>query len=235
MKLILLLVTGLLSQNLFAEDGGKSGVDAFHFLNVSNPAVVVSALDKFSASSCRKNLPADVLLLAEQINGSQTSTHFIIVSYDKTSDFQKAQKLLSTCPEGRTMMQEIASGADRVSESLIMPVIEVGDSGKDGVFIKYDIKTSNEADYAAAWTELMESNVAAGTMTGSYGINRVFVGNDKASHFVYYGASDFATLAANQGTLNSSPEFSKFAKRVGGLRDVINTSLLFPVKSWPRQ
>jgi hypothetical protein len=72
-------------------------------------------------------------------------------------------------------------------------------------------------------------------VTGSYGINRVFVGNDKASHFVYIGASDFATLAANQVTLNSSPEFSKFAKRVGGLRDVINTSLLFPVKSWPRQ
>ena len=102
-------------------------------------------------------------------------------------------------------MQEIASGSDRVSESLIIPVIEVGDSSKDSVFIKYDITTSNETDYAAAWSQLMESNVAAGTATGSYGLNRLFVGNDKASHFVYIGASDFATLAANQATLTSSP------------------------------
>jgi len=132
-------------------------------------------------------------------------------------------------------MQEIASGSDRVSESLIIPVIQVGDSSKDSVFIKYDITTSNETDYAAAWSQLMESNVAAGTVTGSYGLNRLFVGNDKASHFVYIGASDFATLAANQATLTSSPEYAKFAKKVSGLRDVINTSLLSPVKAWPRQ
>ena len=235
MKKIIILITALLSFSVAAEGEGKHEMHAFYFMNVSNPVAVVGAIDKFSASSCGQKFPADIGLMAEAINGSEASTHFVIVSYAKMADFQKAGALMQSCPEAAAMLQEIRTGADPVSEFAIIPAIEVGDWSKDNAFMKYDITTSNEAAYGKAWTELMAANVADGTVTGSYGLNRIFLGNNKASHFVYIGASDFETLTANQTDLTASPAFAKFARKVGGLREVLNTSLILPVKSWPKQ
>jgi hypothetical protein len=150
-------------------------------------------------------------------------------------DFTKAGALMQSCPEAVKMLQGIASGAEAVSEFAIIPAIEVGDWTKDNVFLRYEITTTNEAAYAKAWTELMDSNVADGSVTGSYGLNRIFLGNNEASHFVYVGAQDYESLVANQDALTTSPAFAKFSKKVGMVRDVINTSLVFPVKSWPKQ
>ena len=207
MKKILVLFSALLSLGVFAEGEGKHEMHAFYFLNVTNPAVVVGAMDKFAASDCGKQLPADVGLMNERINGSAASTHFIIVSYEKMADFRKADALMQSCPEGATMLQEIGSGSDPVTQFAVIPAIEVGDWGKDSVFMKYDMSVSDEAAYGAAWTELMDANVAAGTVTSSYGLNRIFLGNNDASHFVYIGATDFETLTANQATLTSSRDW----------------------------
>ncbi|MBT5796271.1 MAG: hypothetical protein HOI09_02685, partial [Porticoccaceae bacterium] len=70
MKKILVLFSALLSLGVFAEGEGKHEMHAFYFLNVTNPAVVVGAMDKFAASDCGKQLPADVGLMNERINGS---------------------------------------------------------------------------------------------------------------------------------------------------------------------
>ena len=94
---------------------------------------------------------------------------------------------------------------------------------------------NNESSYRSAWTELSESAVADGTVTGSYGLNRIFLGNNEASHFVYIGASDFATLTANQATLTSSRAFDKFTRSVSGVRELLNTSLVMAVKGWIKQ
>lgn len=234
-KRIFILLSALLSQGVFAEGEGKHAMHAFYFLNVTNPAVVVGAMDKFAASDCDKQLPADVGLMAEGINGSVASTHFIIVSYEKMADFTKAGALMQSCPEGATMFQEIGSGSDPVSEFAVTPAIEVGDWGRDSVFMKYDMAVSDEAAYGAAWTELIDSSVADGTVTSSYGLNRIFLGNNDVSHFVYIGASDFETLTANQATLTSSRAVAKFSRKVGKLRTVLNTSLVLPVRAWPKQ
>ena len=54
-------------------------------------------------------------------------------------------------------------------------------------------------------------------------------------HFVYIGASDFDSLTANQQTLTTSSDFAKFSRKVGNNRKVINTSVVIPVKGWPKQ
>jgi hypothetical protein len=129
----------------------------------------------------------------------------------------------------------LASGSEAISEVGIIPAIEVGDWTQDTVFMKYDISTTNEAAYSNAWTELMEASADAGLVSGSYGMNRIFIGNNEASHFVYIGAQDFATLVDNQNAMTSSSAFAKFSKKVGMVREVLNTSLIIPVKSWPKQ
>ena len=235
MKKILIIIATMMSLSIHAEGEGRHAMHAFYFMDVTNPIAVVSALDEFAASECGRKMPADIGLMAEPINGSDASTHFIIVSYETMEDFTKAGALMQSCPEAVKMLQGIASGAEAVSEFAIIPAIEVGDWTKDNVFLRYEITTTNEAAYAKAWTELMDSNVADGSVTGSYGLNRIFLGNNEASHFVYVGAQDYESLVANQDALTTSPAFAKFSKKVGMVRDVINTSLVFPVKSWPKQ
>ena len=83
--------------------------------------------------------------------------------------------------------------------------------------------------YAEA-TELMESNVESGSVTSSYGLNRVLYGNDEFTHFVYIGASDFVTLTDGATELTSSKAFEKFSSKVK-MREVLNTSLVIPVKA----
>lgn len=224
-----------MSHGVFADGEGKHAMHAFYFLNVTNPAVVVGAMDTFAASDCGKQLPADVGLMAESVNGSVTSTHFIIVSYETMADFEKTGSLLRSCPEGAIMFQEIGSGSDPVTEFAVIPIIEAGDWSKDHFLFKYDMTINNESSYRSAWTELRESAVADGTVTGSYGLNRIFLGNNEASHFVYIGASDFATLTANQATLTSSRAFDKFTRSVSGVRELLNTSLVMAVKGWTKQ
>jgi hypothetical protein len=180
-------------------------------------------------------MPADIGLMAETINGSASSTHFVIVSYETMSDFSEGEALTQSCAEATTFLQEMGAVATPVSEYAIIPAIEVGDWTEDSVFMKYDMKVSDEGAYASAWTALMDASVENGTITNSYGLNRVFLGNSEASHFVYIGASDFEALTAQEATINSSSDFSRYLRKVGGVREILNTSLITPVKSWPRQ
>jgi hypothetical protein len=203
MKKILIIIATMMSLSIHSQEG-RYAMHAFYFIDVSNPVAVVGALDEFAASECGKKLPADIGLMAEGINGSASSTHFIIVSYETMDDFTKAGALTQSCPEAAKMLQGLASGSEAISEVGIIPAIEVGDWTQDTVFMKYDISTSNEAA-------------------------------NEASHFVYIGAQDFATLVDNQNAMTSSSAFAKFSKKVGMVREVLNTSLILPVKSWPKQ
>ena len=63
-----------------------------------------------------------------------------------------------------------------------------------------------------------------------YGLNRVLYGNDEFTHFVYIGASDFVTLTDGATELTSS-KLKKFSRKVKGMREVLNTSLVIPVKA----
>ena len=91
MKKTILSIFLLLAVNT-ALAQGQHVLHAFYFFNVNNPAGVVAAMDKFKSSSCGSQMPADVGLMAETINGSASSTHFFIVSYENMDDFSEAQE-----------------------------------------------------------------------------------------------------------------------------------------------
>ena len=173
--------------------------------------------------------------MAETINGSSPATHFLILSFETRADFQKAGQLANSCPEAAAMLQSFVSSASQVRNSLNLPVAEFGDWTKDSIFLRYDVTLKNETAYIEAWTEMMDSLSTEGSVNGSYGINRAFAGNDQSTHFVYIGASDFDSLTANQQTLTTSSDFAKFSRKVGNNRTVINTSVVIPVKGWPKQ
>ena len=234
-KYTYLTLAFLLSFTLVSEETGRHEMHAFYFMQVSNPPAIVGAIDKFASSECGKKFPADMTLMAETLNGSSPAPHFLILSFETRADFQKAGQLANSCPEAAAMLQSFVSSASQVRNSLNLPVAEFGDWTKDSIFLRYDVTLKNETAYIEAWTEMMDSLSTEGSVNGSYGINRAFAGNDQSTHFVYIGASDFDSLTANQQTLTTSSDFAKFSRKVGNNRTVINTSVVIPVKGWPKQ
>tara|TARA_B100001027_G_C16262685_1_gene330280 strand:+ start:701 stop:1414 length:714 start_codon:yes stop_codon:yes gene_type:complete len=234
-KYTYLTLAFMLSFTLVSEETGRHEMHAFYFMQVSNPPAIVGAIDKFASSECGKKFPADMTLMAETINGSSPATHFLILSFETRADFQKAGQLANSCPEAAAMLQSFVASASQVRNSLNLPVAEFGDWTKDSIFLRYDVTLKNETAYIEAWSEMMDSLSTEGSVNGSYGINRAFAGNDQSTHFVYIGASDFDSLTANQQTLTTSSDFAKFSRKVGNNRTVINTSVVIPVKGWPKQ
>ena len=66
----------------FAEeqDDGPEMLGFYHFY-APDPAAVVAAMDKFWASDCGKEYPAEVALSAEVFNGGYPSSHFVLNTY----------------------------------------------------------------------------------------------------------------------------------------------------------
>ena len=212
---------------------GQHVLHEFYFFNVTNPAGVVAAMDKLKSSSCGSQIPADVGLMAETINGSANSTHFLIVSYETMADFSEAQELTQTCADLATFLQETRSAAKLITEA-ITPAIEVGDWTQDSVFMKFDMKVSDAELFATSWSELMDANVQSGVISDSYGLNRILLGNSEASHFVYLGAQDFASLVELETAIRGSSAFEEYQSQVGEVRELLNTSLITPVMNWPK-
>ena len=232
MKKITLSILFLLAANT-ASSQGQHVLHAFYFFNVTNPAGVVAAMDKFKSSSCGSQMPADVGLMAETINGSANSTHFLIVSYETMADFSEAQELTQTCADLATFLQETRSAAKLITEA-ITPAIEVGDWTQDSVFMKFDMKVSDAELFATSWSELMDANVQSGVISDSYGLNRILLGNSEASHFVYLGAQDFESLVELETAIRESSAFEEYQNHVGEVRELLNTSLITPVMNWPK-
>ena len=100
MKFLALLVSIVFSSFAWAEDYQDSGpYYAFYHIQASNPAAVVTAMDKFWASDCGKQYPADVALSQEMFNGSYPSTHFIINTFQSSNDQSKAAEIMRSCPD----------------------------------------------------------------------------------------------------------------------------------------
>ena len=62
MKKLTFSILFLLAANT-ATAQGQHVLHAFYFFNVTNPAGVVAAMDKFKSSSCGSQMPADVGLM----------------------------------------------------------------------------------------------------------------------------------------------------------------------------
>ena len=151
MKKLFILIAFISSGFIFAQSE-RHVMHVFYHMNVTNPAGVISALDKFHASDCGKKFPGDLGLMSETLNGASNSTHFIIASYMTREDFQNAGALTQSCPEAATMLGSLMNSASPVSDLAIVPIIEANDWTVDGAFTKYDMRMNleNEEEYAEA-------------------------------------------------------------------------------------
>ena len=234
---ILLIFLSLSGVAALADDHGEAGpFYAFYHLQTSNPAAVVAAMDKFWESDCGKKYPADVALSAESFNGSNSSTHFIINTFQTSEDQAVAAEIMRTCPDARTFLEEFYSDAQATSQYMGSAAIDENDWTQDSAFAKYDIivEPQNQAAYAAAYADMMEK-ISEDVDLRSYGLGAVNFGRDNFSHWVWTGARSIPELSSISEKVQTHAAFADFNSKVGDIRTIVNTTQVEIIKGYERQ
>ena len=239
-KIIYLILTGLLSFNLFSDENTLrpgSGVYEFHFFNVINPAGFVAAIEAFDSSSCaakwRDESGANVGLYSRTGGGH---SHVILVAYEDYDKMQLGQNIFASCAASSEM--NVAFDKTSVSEDyynyVTELVLEAGDWRLNTVFsnIEVKVKTGSQASYLEAYRELTDSTADS---FGSYGINRVVYGNKYVSHMLYNGSNSIQELNDALDEVYASNEFKSFNRKVGNIRNLVNSTLAQLVKAYPAE
>jgi len=239
-KIIYLFLTALLSFHLFSDENTLrpgSGVYEFHFFNVTNPAGFVAAIETFDSSSCaekwRDESGANVGLYSRTGGGH---THIILVAYENYDMMQKGQNIFASCAASSEM--NVAFDKTSVSEDyynyVTELVLEAGDWRLNTVFsnIEVKVKTGSQASYIEAYRELTDSTADS---FGSYGINRVVYGNKYVSHMLYNGSNSIQELNDALDEVYASNEFKSFNRKVGNIRNLVNSTLAQLVKAYPAE
>tara|TARA_B100000900_G_scaffold237109_1_gene201327 strand:+ start:699 stop:1430 length:732 start_codon:yes stop_codon:yes gene_type:complete len=239
-NLIYLIVSGLLSFNLFSSDSSLrpgSGVYEFHFFNVTNPEGFVSAIEVFDSSSCaakwRNESGVNVGLYSRMGGGH---SHIILVAYENYDMMQLGQNIFASCSASSEM--NVAFANTSVSEDyynyVTELVLEAGDWRLNTVFsnIEVKVKTGSQPSYLEAYKQLTNST---GDAFGSYGINRVVYGNKYVSHMLYNGSNSIQELNDGLDQVYASNEFKTFDRKVGNIRKLVNSTLAQLVKAYPAE
>tara|TARA_B100000161_G_scaffold259423_1_gene225358 strand:+ start:67 stop:798 length:732 start_codon:yes stop_codon:yes gene_type:complete len=239
-KIIYLILSGLLSFNLFSDENTLrpgSGVYEFHFFNVINPAGFVAAIEAFDSSSCaakwRDESGANVGLYSRTGGGH---SHVILVAYEDYDKMQLGQNIFASCAASSEM--NVAFDKTSVSEDyynyVTELVLEAGDWRLNTVFsnIEVKVKTGSQASYLEAYRELTDSTADS---FGSYGINRVVYGNKYVSHMLYNGSNSIQELNDALDEVYASNEFKSFNRKVGNIRNLVNSTLAQLVKAYPAE
>ena len=239
-KIIYLVLSGLLSFNLFSDENKLrpgSGVYEFHFFNVTNPVGFVAAIEAFDSSSCaakwRDESGANVGLYSRTGGGH---SHVILVAYENYDMMQLGQNIFASCAASSEM--NVAFNKTSVSEDyynyVTKLVLEAGDWRLNTVFSNIEVKveTGSQASYLEAYKQLTDSTADS---FGSYGINRVVYGNKYVSHMLYNGSNSVQELNDGLDEVYASNEFKTFNRKVGNIRKLVNSTLAQLIKAYPAE
>ena len=237
-RLLLVLVLSAFGFKAFGNDHVQAGpFYAFYHIQSTNPAALVAAMDKFWASDCGKKYPADVALSEEVFNGGNTSTHFIINTFQNSDDQAKAAEIMRSCPDALAFLEELyGSGVQAINQYMGPAAVDENDWTQDSTFSKFDIivEPQNQAAYAAAYSEMMEK-VSKDVDLRSYGLGSIYYGRDKFTHWVWTGGRSIPELSSISEKLLAHPAFAEFNSKVGGMRTIVNTTQVQILKGYIRQ
>ena len=205
----------------------------FFDIKAEETEMVVSALTAAMNTEWAKNMQATKSLFAYLPNGTIESTHSFQFCFPNEAAFEAAfmsygQSLLAQLLfEGK-----LADYSVDVSQSLNMPIWYNGeDWAEDNVFMIYQMDVSNPSMYLKEFKSFSQKIAKKlGYEENSYGLAMPIIGkNADFSHFAWIGSPDIKTALSNTKKMYSDPAFAEFAKKVAGIRKVVNTTMLVRV------
>ena len=219
----LLLSLMLISPLTFAD-----GYIASYSIQVSDVQKFAGSFDKLMKSSWGTSFPGVVTLGHYAFNGYDDASHAVIISYDSEEDMAKGTESFYT-PEFGAFLASVADVTEPVEQALNRKLASGGngDANMNNVYTIYRMQVKDPGDYAKAWSELIDAQVAAGNIEGDYGLRAHIAGSANFyTHYAFTGSSSIQTAIEGNRDLLSSKSFEKFSKKIADNRRIMQSSMV---------
>ena len=227
MKLIIFIAIIFLYSNFTKAEEMQEmfGMASYYQFKTDDAEALVPAMQAYSASKCRKNVPAQIRLMAEHFNGDGEATHTVIYGVASPTDLQKTFQVQGSCPEFARLWSVISKHTTPTSQSLGMLLASGGDPTKDGVYQIWQMRISDEAKYVAEYKKMQAARDEAGQINGGWGLVRLMAGsNEDYTHFAFQGSPDLSTHVT---PVADNSIYMKFSQKVSDIREIHRINMNF--------
>ena len=227
MNKLILTITLILSGFIFSDE---RPFQSFFGIKTSQPLAVVEAMDELSEANCPGT--SSVRLMNELFNGTDETTHTIVITYPDKESYKLWAASFTTCPAAGKFLQTMSSISEQTFQFMGMPLIVEGDTTADQVFNVFLMDVSDPASYAEAYTKLMST----GQCPSSYALVAMGPGQDiekYGTHFAYCGYKTIdAYLDDYMDNATPTKEYLKFVNEVSDIRSLKALNMSSVIKDW---
>lgn len=202
------------------------GYIASYSVKVSDVQKFAQSLDGLMTSEFGNEFPGTLTLGHFAFNGYDDATHAVVISYASEADMAKGTAMFYTPTFGK-FLNDIQPISEPVEQSLNRKLISGGNDNQadNSVYTTYYMSVKNPKKYAAAWSKLIDAQVANGNISGSYGLRAHTHGNNNYySHYAYTGSTNIEAAIEEQKNLMQSSSFKMFTKNIK--REVKKTTMM---------
>lgn len=222
-----LLVAIALLPFAFPSIGNADTVEAIYGLDVSNPAVVVGALNKLFESDAMDGHVAS--LWATEFNGSNPTTHVIAADFDDYAAYEAMTAKRRGSPDWLSYVLTTGDAISITGSTLAIERVATGGNWQeDGALAAFSMTVSDPARYATEFRKL----IAAMDNPGSVRLLEVRAGGDGTTHYAVITAPNMTELNEYLDELLGSSAYRSFVQAVRPIRTISTVNMYRRVMSW---
>ena len=203
-------------------------------IEVSDPARLVAAMDKYTESQTGASIPATAILSQYIANGTSTATHNLAVLYPSVEGMDEAFLRNALSADWNEFIMEFGVASDTVLNVMFEPTgLTNGNtaaiSGELYASRWIVVDVTDEAAFASEWQELVDSDPSDWDVNAS--LWRIIApGNATGTHLVSYQANNFSELLSVRNS--ERPGLASFQRAVTGISSAYSISMVNTVKTW---
>tara|TARA_S200000501_G_C20865354_1_gene761658 strand:- start:1000 stop:1689 length:690 start_codon:yes stop_codon:yes gene_type:complete len=217
-----------LSLLIFVGNLSASPIQAYYCFVTAQPSIIIDAFDENFEKLASKGVSTH-RLYEFHLSGEYEFTHCIVTDNSDSDQFEKSLKIMKGSEEGRAILTKLSTVITKeVLNGAGTPIASVGDPvTQTGMLI--DVRAKDDKGFVNALTSLMNSSGRQGSITL---FEDTFTGVKGRTHYVVIGGSSLDEVLSNFRNTLASPDGEKFLKKAPRLRELMNKSLIYLIKSW---
>lgn len=199
---------------------------------VTDEAAFLDEVDAWFSSPEAKN-PRIATLLSNVVNGSDASTHTLVLDYPDYAAWQTSMDAANASKDFAKFLRRSSAVATGSSEALNLHVADNGKSWKEGDYIYaigVDVKDGAGGAYAKAFNEYMNTALAK----KAPGLIRLLASRagSESSHLVIFSAPSFASLNEFLDAHSDAKEMQDFLSKVEGISTGTGAGVYKVMRVW---
>ena len=234
---ITLLSLLLISTSAVAQQFSATGMHAGFGVNSVNPVATFQNVSKYMESEDFKKLGITAGLYANNVNGTDDTTHLIEFYYPDAASYQKAVDMAATSSAVANLLSTAAqNGTQNTYESVYINVrekITAADVEKNKVFYVWRVETTDLPRYLREWDKMIEDIEDEGVAGDSYGMKVAFAGGlHGESLFVWAGYENQQQMLDQLAVFNSSEGFARFNAKTQSFSSIVANEISTQLALW---